>query len=136
MYSSEPEVTATVKHTGILQKCFWLQLTNDIGELTTSFICQQILRQVHFFPEASNVGLMVQVGEREESIWSFHFKLLFTVIVRLSCLLQNKCNVGYAFINMTEPSQIIPFYKVCLNQLKMQLNAAFKDYSLTIRPQI
>ncbi|PKI36339.1 hypothetical protein CRG98_043263 [Punica granatum] len=23
----------------------------------------------------------------------------------------NKCNVGYAFINMTDPSQIIPFYK-------------------------
>lgn len=24
---------------------------------------------------------------------------------------KNKCNVGYAFINMTEPVQIIPFYK-------------------------
>ena len=26
--------------------------------------------------------------------------------------LQNKCNVGYAFINMIDPQQIIPFYKV------------------------
>lgn len=26
--------------------------------------------------------------------------------------LQNKCNVGYAFINMVSPSHIIPFYKV------------------------
>ncbi|GKV52559.1 hypothetical protein SLEP1_g59136, partial [Rubroshorea leprosula] len=24
---------------------------------------------------------------------------------------QNKCNVGYAFINMIDPQQIIPFYK-------------------------
>lgn len=30
-----------------------------------------------------------------------------------SCLLQNKCNVGYAFINMTYPGQIVPFYQVC-----------------------
>lgn len=29
-------------------------------------------------------------------------------------LLQNKCNVGYAFINMVSPSHIIPFYEVCL----------------------
>lgn len=28
-------------------------------------------------------------------------------------LLQNKCNVGYAFINMVDPSLIIPFYEVC-----------------------
>lgn len=25
---------------------------------------------------------------------------------------QNKCNVGYAFINMIAPSRIVPFYKV------------------------
>ena len=25
---------------------------------------------------------------------------------------QNKCNVGYAFINMIDPQQIIPFYQV------------------------
>ncbi|KAK6241778.1 hypothetical protein SCA6_007167 [Theobroma cacao] len=25
--------------------------------------------------------------------------------------MQNKCNVGYAFINMIDPSQIIPFYE-------------------------
>lgn len=29
-------------------------------------------------------------------------------------LLQNKCNVGYAFINMTDPGLIIPFYEVCM----------------------
>lgn len=30
----------------------------------------------------------------------------------VSFLLQNKCNVGYAFINMTEPCLIVPFYQV------------------------
>lgn len=25
---------------------------------------------------------------------------------------QNKCNVGYAFINMINPDNIVPFYKV------------------------
>lgn len=30
-----------------------------------------------------------------------------------SCVfVQNKCNVGYAFINMLSPSHIIPFYEV------------------------
>ncbi|GFY91604.1 MEI2-like protein 5 [Actinidia rufa] len=29
----------------------------------------------------------------------------------ISLLLQNRCNVGYAFINMTDPSLIIPLYK-------------------------
>jgi hypothetical protein len=25
--------------------------------------------------------------------------------------MQNKCNVGYAFINMTAPARIVPFYQ-------------------------
>lgn len=29
-------------------------------------------------------------------------------------LLQNKCNVGYAFINMVSPLHIVSFYKVIL----------------------
>ncbi|KAG8365787.1 hypothetical protein BUALT_Bualt17G0008100 [Buddleja alternifolia] len=33
------------------------------------------------------------------------------LIVWNAFLLQNKCNVGYAFINMTEPSLIVPFYQ-------------------------
>lgn len=28
-------------------------------------------------------------------------------------MVQNKCNVGYAFINMTDPLKIIPFFQVC-----------------------
>lgn len=28
--------------------------------------------------------------------------------------MQNKCNVGYAFINMISPTHIISFYQVCL----------------------
>lgn len=28
-------------------------------------------------------------------------------------IMQNKCNVGYAFINMIDPSHIIPLYEVC-----------------------
>uniref|UniRef100_A0A6N2M620 RRM domain-containing protein n=1 Tax=Salix viminalis TaxID=40686 RepID=A0A6N2M620_SALVM len=35
--------------------------------------------------------------------------LNFKTVIKF-CL--NKCNVGYAFINMIEPSQIIPFYQV------------------------
>lgn len=30
-------------------------------------------------------------------------------------LIQNKCNVGYAFINMVTPSHIISFYEVCVS---------------------
>jgi hypothetical protein len=30
------------------------------------------------------------------------------------CHMQNKCNVGYAFINMISPKHIVPFYQVCL----------------------
>lgn len=31
--------------------------------------------------------------------------------------MQNKCNVGYAFINMVSPSHIIPFFKVYFDSL-------------------
>lgn len=34
------------------------------------------------------------------------------LILRISLLLQNKCNVGYAFINMTDPALIVNFYQV------------------------
>lgn len=43
----------------------------------------------------------------------------FFFLMNLRCMihdhsfcLQNKCNVGYAFINMLSPSYIIPFYEV------------------------
>lgn len=35
-------------------------------------------------------------------------------------LVQNKCNVGYAFINMLSPSHIIPFYEVLFVMLFSQ----------------
>lgn len=42
-------------------------------------------------------------------------------------LVQNKCNVGYAFINMLSPSHIIPFYKVwfCIFILLFSQNFGF-----------
>ncbi|CAI0547990.1 unnamed protein product [Linum tenue] len=53
---------------GILQRCFLLQLTSTAAVLMIFSICQLTSRQ-------------------------------------------NKCNVGYAFINMTDPLQITPFHK-------------------------
>lgn len=32
---------------------------------------------------------------------------------------QNKCNVGYAFINMISPEHIVPFYKVRVRCYKL-----------------
>lgn len=35
------------------------------------------------------------------------------LLLSTSCFFkQNKCNMGYAFINMIDPLQIVPFYKV------------------------
>lgn len=42
------------------------------------------------------------------------FTNFWRVLSLISCYLsfvQNKCNVGYAFINMTSPTRIVPFYK-------------------------
>ncbi|KVI06108.1 Nucleotide-binding, alpha-beta plait [Cynara cardunculus var. scolymus] len=36
-------------------------------------------------------------------------------IYMCTCLLQNKCNMGYAFINMIDPLKILQFHKVKLN---------------------
>lgn len=41
----------------------------------------------------------------------FLLQVELLLIVRLIWL-QNKCNVGYAFINMVSPSHIISFYQV------------------------
>ena len=44
-----------------------------------------------------------------------HFALLMHLIVLSPPFpFQNKCNVGYAFINMIDPQHIIPFYQVWL----------------------
>lgn len=39
-------------------------------------------------------------------------ELLYVRLTQSEHFLQNKCNVGYAFINMKDPSLIIPFYQV------------------------
>lgn len=39
--------------------------------------------------------------------WTRHITVTFFLL-----WLQNKCNVGYAFINMISPSHIISFYQV------------------------
>ncbi|KAH7548508.1 hypothetical protein JRO89_XS14G0144800 [Xanthoceras sorbifolium] len=70
---------------GILQRCFWLQLMTAIKEHMTLYICLLTLRQVHLCLEKRPL-----ICEWE---------------------MRNKCNVGYAFINMTDPNQIIPFYQ-------------------------
>lgn len=46
-------------------------------------------------------------------LWDFSCKEEDDLFLLYACFcLQNKCNVGYAFINMVSPSHIIPFYKV------------------------
>lgn len=53
------------------------------------------------------------------------FFLSLYLMHRFICL-QNKCNVGYAFINMLSPSNIIPFYEVCFILLAARFYYFFK----------
>ena len=46
--------------------------------------------------------LLAAIDERHRGTYDF---------IYLPIDFKNKCNVGYAFINMTEPSQIVPFYQ-------------------------
>lgn len=72
--------------------------------------------------------LLETIDENHKGIYDFiylpiDFKVFFyNLIVCLyiplvnmnnSCWFQNKCNVGYAFINLTQPQHIVPFHKVC-----------------------
>ncbi|GAU14120.1 hypothetical protein TSUD_169450 [Trifolium subterraneum] len=47
--------------------------------------------------------LLATIDERHKGTYDF---------VYLPIDFRNKCNVGYAFINMTSPSSIVPFYQV------------------------
>lgn len=44
-------------------------------------------------------------------LW-FWFCFQDDLFINAGFRLQNKCNVGYAFINMVSPSHIVAFYKV------------------------
>lgn len=46
--------------------------------------------------------LLAAIDERHKGTYDF---------IYLPIDFKNKCNVGYAFINMTDPSQIVPFYQ-------------------------
>ncbi|EPS64925.1 hypothetical protein M569_09854, partial [Genlisea aurea] len=61
--------------------------------------------------------LLAAIDERHKGSYDFiylpidfkaHCSLIFAGV---PLLLQNKCNVGYAFINMTDPSLIVPLYQ-------------------------
>ena len=79
----------------------------------TSSICPLTLRQVFPCSEATT-----QFYGRSATKYLPSFCFITILLLIHTFWLQNKCNVGYAFINMTDPSLIIPFYEVCM-QLKL-----------------
>ena len=69
---------------------------STVGEPMIFFICQLTSRQVNFFVD--------------KLFWiRNHIYVPFQIY---QYLLQNKCNVGYAFINMIDARQIISFHQV------------------------
>jgi RNA recognition motif 2 len=93
--------------TGIHRRCSWLQLMRIIEGLMILFICRLISRQVLIFIIFLVLFLLSSSFKNELEGYSFYlsFWILF--------FFQNKCNVGYAFINMINPQHIISFYQVC-----------------------
>lgn len=70
------------------------------------YICRLILRQVQILINVLKLFLVSESSSFKNifhSSFGFFFSFLF---------FQNKCNVGYAFINMINPQHIIPFYQV------------------------
>ena len=95
--------------------------TYDFIYLPIDFKASEFLPQMHFYSSGTFFFLFCCVR-----VWQVLSApgIVTEVELRnnycLSLLLQNKCNVGYAFINMTDPSLIIPFYQVCF------INAAWR----------
>jgi hypothetical protein len=60
---------------------------------------------------------------RKTFIWCYKHNLFKLNVLMAELLwLQNKCNVGYAFINMVSPACIISFYEVGFGILIAVLN--------------
>ncbi|CAA0836958.1 Protein MEI2-like 1 [Striga hermonthica] len=56
--------------------------------------------------------LLAAIDERHRGTYDFiYLPIDFKATLCISFVCQNKCNVGYAFINMTDPSLIVPFYQ-------------------------
>ncbi|CAA6668322.1 unnamed protein product [Spirodela intermedia] len=57
--------------------------------------------------------LLAAIDENHHGTYDFIYCLLISSFLSIVCLppLQNKCNVGYAFINMIDPRKIIPFFQ-------------------------
>ncbi|KAL7237617.1 hypothetical protein ACSBR2_003842 [Camellia fascicularis] len=54
------------------------------------------------------------------------------VFIKLPFDFQNKCNKGYAFINLTEPASVIPFYQAFNRMQWVEFNCrrnATKSYA-------
>lgn len=66
-----------------------------------------------YLPIDFKVRLYPLTLSRKEPDLEFNLNLWLYDETWSSYVLQNKCNVGYAFINMTDPRQIVPFYQVC-----------------------
>ncbi|KAJ4827406.1 hypothetical protein Tsubulata_006461 [Turnera subulata] len=55
--------------------------------------------------------LLAAIDERHKGTYDFIYLPIDFKAMTILMLMQNKCNVGYAFINMIDASQIIPFYQ-------------------------
>lgn len=99
---------------GTPPRCLWVPLMNATVELTILSIYLLILRQDFY----KLVNSIAWITDRTRIFLFFNINIVSFFVFsdpfeHDARVMQNKCNVGYAFINMVDPSHIVPLYEVC-----------------------